>query len=92
MTILYGAVQGVNAIKAEAYAKFKAQDVKYFLRSGSQWLHWSGLFLTGDRKQAWSGSFAQGKSCRRAFKAASGCKLVSEASVNPKLVSSGADA
>lgn len=84
MTVLYGAAQGIQAMKSEAYAKLKAKDVRYLLRSGSHWLHWSGLMLTSDRKQAWSGTFDQGKKCRRTFDAAAGCKMVSEASLNPK--------
>lgn len=80
----YGEVQGVQAMKSEALARMKAQDAKYFLRSGSLWLHWSGQFLTADRKHAWSGTFEQGKKCRRTFEAAVGCKMVSAASLNPK--------
>lgn len=74
MTILYGATQGVNAIKAEALAIHQAKTQKFHLRNGTLWLHWSGLMLTSDSKQAWSGTIEQARACRRKFDAAAGCK------------------
>jgi hypothetical protein len=49
---------------------------RFHLRSGGQYLHMSGLKLTDDRKQAWSGTAEQGRACRAKFDAAVGCKLV----------------
>lgn len=75
MTILYGAVQGVAALKAEALSIHLAKATKYHLRAGDQYLHFSGLMLTHERSQAWVGTVAQGRACRRKFDAAAGCKL-----------------
>lgn len=80
MTILYGATQGVNAIKAEALAIHQAKTQKFHLRNGNLWLHWSGLMLTSDRNQAWSGTIEQARACRRKFDAAAGCKI---SEINP---------
>lgn len=87
MTILFGAVQGVQAMKSEALAKMKSKDAKYVLRAGNQWLHWSGLTLTSDRKNAWSGTIEQGRACRRTFDAAAGCKLIAVQAITPTPVS-----
>ena len=46
------------------------------LKAGSQYLHWSGGFLTPNPAHAWSGSVEQAKACRRKFDAAAGCKMV----------------
>lgn len=54
----------------------KTDSGKVRLRAGDQWLHWSGEFLTGDRKHAWTGSVDQARACRRTFDAAAGCKMV----------------
>lgn len=75
MSILFGATQGVRAIKAEVFSIHLAKATKYHLRAGDQYLHFSGLMLTPERSQAWVGSVAQGRACRRKFVAAAGCKL-----------------
>ena len=75
MSILYGAAQGVNAIKAEALAIHQAKKPRYHLRAGGQYLHWSGGFLTDNSKHAWIGTVEQARACRRTFNAAAGCKI-----------------
>lgn len=75
MTILFGAVQGVKALKAEALSIHEGKKPRFHLRAGDQYLHFSGLMLTAVRSEAWTGSVEQGRACRRKFDAAAGCKL-----------------
>lgn len=56
---------------------------KYHLRNGKLWLHWSGLMLTAERSQAWSGTIPQARACRRKFDAAAGCKLTPQSDPIP---------
>lgn len=81
MTVLYGAVHGIRAIKEEAKAVHLASVPKCHLRLGQMYLHWSGSKLTADAKQAWTGTVEQANACRRTFEAAAGCKI---RSVPPK--------
>lgn len=56
-----------------------ATESKLFrLRSGSQWLHWSGEFLTDRRAYSWAGTAEQARNIRRSpkFPAAHQCKAV----------------
>jgi len=75
MSILYGAAQGVNAIKAEALAIHQAKKPRYHLRAGGQYLHFSGLMMTGNRAWAWTGTVEQARTARKRFDAAAGCKI-----------------
>jgi len=75
MVTLYGAIQGVAAIKAEALSIHEGRKPKYHLRAGADYLHFSGLMLTSKRVWAWTGTIEQARKCRRTFDAAAGCKL-----------------
>jgi hypothetical protein len=75
MTILFGAVQGVAAIKAEALSIHHAKTPRCHLKSGREYLHWSASKLTSNRAHAWVGTLDQAKACRRTFAAAAGCKI-----------------
>lgn len=76
MTVLFGAVQGVAAIKAEALSVHHAKTQKYHLKSGSLYLHQSGQHLQIGRQYAWTGTVEQARAARRAFDAAVGTTLV----------------
>jgi len=75
MTILYGAIQGVAAIKAEALSIHEGRKPKYHLRAGLQYLFYDGSKLTSDRAHAWVGTIEQARVARKRFDAAAGCKL-----------------
>jgi hypothetical protein len=75
VTILYGAAQGIAAIKSEALSIMEARKPRYHLRAGANYLHFSGLMLTDKRAWAWTGSVEQARKCRRRFDAAAGCKI-----------------
>lgn len=75
MTTLYGAAQGVRALKAESLAAHKAKTPRYHLKAGNQYLFWDGSKLTPNRDWAWSGTVEQARACRRKFAAAAGCRL-----------------
>lgn len=64
---------GKNGHRAREY--FAKNYDRYHLRNGNLYLHLSGLKLTEDRKQAWSGTVEQGRACRAQFDAAAGCIL-----------------
>lgn len=76
MSVLYGAAQGVNAIKAEAYANHQAKASKFYLMSGGQYLHQQGQHLQVGTRYAWQGTIEQARACRAKFDAAAGCKTV----------------
>lgn len=66
-----------RASGARALSEHKAKTfTRYHLRNGSQYLHWSGAFLTDRAEHAWSGYETQAKACQRTFLAAAQCKMV----------------
>jgi hypothetical protein len=75
MTILFGAVQGVAAIKAEALSIHNAKTPRYYLRAGNMYLHQSGARLQDTHQYAWTGTIEQAAAMRRTFSAAAGCKI-----------------
>jgi hypothetical protein len=77
MATLYGSAQaGLSENKSKTERRF-------YLRSGSEFLHWSGTALTSRRSQAWSGSIEQARACRARFDAAAGCKAIPTNSIIP---------
>ena len=85
MTILFGAVQGVQALKSEALARLKAKDEKHFLMSGGLYLHESAGHLQKGRVNAWKGTIEQAQNCRARHDAAAGCKLIAVDAITPQL-------
>lgn len=74
MTLLYGAVQGVRAIKAQSLAVHEAKQQRYYLMAGGQYLHQECKHLQSGKAYAWSGTMEQTVNCRRAHPAAAGCR------------------
>ncbi len=54
----------------------RTEGTRVRLRAGTEWLHWSGGFLTDNPQHAWSGTVEQARACRRKFDAAAACKMV----------------
>lgn len=75
MTILYGAAQGMQAMRSEAMAIHHAKTRRYFLKQGDLYLFWDGSKLTDNRQHAWTGTGEQGRACRAKFPAAAQCRL-----------------
>lgn len=75
MSILYGAVQGVAGLKAEALSIHLSKTPKYHLRAGLQYLHQSGNHLQTGSKWAWVGTIDQARAMRRRSDAAAGCRI-----------------
>lgn len=58
-------------------AQLERMSSTFHLRSGSQYLHWSGGMLTDRREHAWSGTETQAAKAREVFAAARECKPIS---------------
>lgn len=82
MTILFGAVQGVAAIKAEALSVHRAKAPRYYLRAGNMYLHQGGGKLQPSRQYAWTGTIEQAAAMRRTFSAAAGCKAIAVSEID----------
>lgn len=65
----------IRAHGSEAGAIQDAKRPKYHLRAGPLYLHWSAMFLTDIRKDAWKDTAERARACRAKFDAAAGCKL-----------------
>lgn len=76
MTTLFGAAQGVAAIKSEALSIHKAKAPKFYLKREGQYLHQSGLHMQSGSRWAWQGTAEQARACRRDLPAAVGCVAV----------------
>lgn len=68
------ASQAIKALGAEALALHEAKKPRYHLKTGGQYLHWSGTKLTANRDHAWLGTIEKARACRRVFAAAADCK------------------
>jgi hypothetical protein len=71
---LYTMSADIRASGRKAGAGEEAKQLRYYLKAGGQYLHFSGLHLTSVRSQAWIGSIEQARACRRTFPAAAGCR------------------
>ena len=76
-------ISSPQAMMHSGRAEFEAKRPRYYLHCQGRFLHWSGMFLTEKRREAWQGTIEQARVCRDRFDAAAGCRTVNVRSIVP---------